>query len=367
MADYGTVYNADITSDEADAESGCPPVRHKQTGIFVSQPDKREMIIFEQPSQHRYISIFKANFEKDIIYSIIFLMDRKQFLKSLAILPLIGTTMKLNALSSLAGSLNNTAKMPVLFLGHGSPMNAIEENEFVTGFRNISTTIPKPQAILCISAHWETRGTFVTAMEKPKTIHDFGGFPKELYEVQYPAKGSPELAKATQTLVTKAIVGLDDKWGLDHGAWSVIKHLYPNADIPVIEMSLDYTQPPQYHYELAQELKALREKGVLIIGSGNMVHNLRMVAWNKLNEDFAFDWAIEASEKMKGFILNDDHSSLIHYSRQGKPFQLSIPSPEHYLPLLYALALKDIHEDITLFNDKPVGGSLTMTSLKISS
>lgn len=292
-------------------------------------------------------------------------MDRKTFLKSLALLPLAGAAMKLNELNKMTAPFNSTEKMPVLFLGHGSPMNAIEENEFVQGFRNIGKEITKPNAILCVSAHWETRGTFVTAMEKPATIHDFGGFPKELFEVQYPAPGSPELAKETKALIKKTEVGLDDKWGLDHGAWSVLKHLYPNADIPIIQLSLDYNQTPQYHYELAQELKSLREKGVLIIGSGNMVHNLGMVEWKKLNETYGFDWALEANEKMKKFILNDDHKSLINYSQQGKPFQLSIPTPEHYLPLLYTLALKEKNEAINFFNDKPVAGSLTMTSVKI--
>lgn len=260
---------------------------------------------------------------------------------------------------------DSTERMPVLFLGHGSPMNAIEENEFVTGFRNIGKEISKPNAILCVSAHWETRGTYVTAMEKPTTIHDFGGFPRKLFDVQYPAPGSPELAGETKALVKKTEIGLDDKWGLDHGAWSVIKHLYPNADVPVIQMSLDYYQSPQYHYELAKELKSLREKGVLIIGSGNMVHNLGMVEWNRLNETFGYDWALEANEKMKQFILNDEHQSLINYSKQGKAFQLSIPSPEHYLPLLYALALKEENEVVSFYNDKAVAGALTMTSVKI--
>src|SRR5690606_12858110 len=228
--------------------------------------------------------------------------------------------------------------MPVLFLGHGSPMNAIEENEFVAGFRKIAAKIPKPNAILCVSAHWETRGTFVTAMQNPPTIHDFGGFPKELFDVQYPASGSPDLAKETQSLIQKTSVELDDKWGLDHGAWSVIRHMYPQADIPVIQLSLDYSQNPQYHYELASELKSLREKGVLIIGSGNMVHNLRMVAWRQLNETFGFDWALEASEKMKKFILSGNHKQLINFRSQGSAFDLAIPAPEASLPLLYSLA-----------------------------
>lgn len=274
--------------------------------------------------------------------------------------------MKLNELNHLTTAFSKTEKMPVLFLGHGSPMNAIEENEFVSGFRKVGREITKPNAILCISAHWETRGTFVTAMQNPPTIHDFGGFPQELFDVQYPAKGSPELANETKALVKKTNIGLDEKWGLDHGAWSVIKHLYPEADVPVIQMSLDYFQTPQYHYELAQELKALREKGVLIVGSGNMVHNLGMIRWDKMQADnFALDWAAEASEKMKQFILNDDHLSLIHYHKQGRAFQLSIPSPEHYLPLLYTLALKEKKEQVSLFNDKAVAGSLTMTSVKI--
>lgn len=262
--------------------------------------------------------------------------------------------------------LHTTKTMPVLFLGHGSPMNAIEENEFVAGFRNIGKEIPKPNAILCVSAHWETRGTFVTAMEHPKTIHDFGGFPEELFAVQYPAPGSPELAKEIKGIIRKTEVGLDEEWGLDHGCWSVVKHLYPNADVPVIQMSLDHYQTPQYHYELAKELSSLRNKGVLIIGSGNMVHNLRMVAWDKFDAtEYGYDWALEASEKMKKYILDGDRQSLIEYQSQGRAFQLAIPTPEHFLPLLYALALKEEDEEVSLFNDKVVAGSLAMTSLKI--
>lgn len=292
-------------------------------------------------------------------------MDKKSFLKILALLPLSGVAMNLGSLQSMAETLNKTRKMPVLFLGHGSPMNAIEENEFVRGFRNIAKEIPKPNAIICISAHWETKGTFVTAMKNPRTIHDFGGFPKELFEVQYPAPGSPELAGETKSLIKKTNVGLDVEWGLDHGSWSVIKHLYPKADIPVIQMSLDHSKSPRYHYELAKEIMPLREKGVLIIGSGNMVHNLRLVDWSRLNETFGFEWAIEASEKMKKYILYDDHKSLINYEIQGKSFQYSIPTPEHYLPLLYTLGLKQRSDKLKLFNDKAVAGSLTMTSLKI--
>ncbi|MBV6642966.1 MAG: 4,5-DOPA dioxygenase extradiol [Cyclobacteriaceae bacterium] len=293
-------------------------------------------------------------------------MKRKTFLKTIAAAaPATLATMKLNALNKITSSLDKTPKMPVLFLGHGSPMNAIEENEFVQGFRKVSSEIEKPNAVLCISAHWETWGTMVTAMENPPTIHDFGGFPRELFEVQYPAPGSPQLAKETQTLIQSTDVHLDDKWGLDHGAWSVIRHMYPNANVPVIQLSLDYTKGPKFHYELAQELSKLREKGVLIVGSGNMVHNLRMVAWNKLNEAYAFDWAQEASQKMNNFILDGNHEALINYQRQGRAFELSIPTPEHYLPLLYSLALQDKQDDIQLFNDQPIAGSLSMTSVKI--
>ncbi len=292
-------------------------------------------------------------------------MNRKTFLKTLAVLPLTAAAMKLNELNKMTEPLGKTAKMPVLFLGHGSPMNAIEENEFVTGFRNLAMSIPKPNAILCVSAHWETKGTFVTAMQNPPTIHDFGGFPKELFAVQYPAPGSPDLAKETKSLITKTEVGLDEKWGLDHGAWSVIKHLYPNADIPVIQMSIDYSQSPQFHYELAQQIKSLREKGVLIVGSGNMVHNLGMVEWKRLNETFGYDWALEANDKMKRYIVDGNHKELINFRSQGKAFDLAVPTPEHYLPLLYSLAMQDKNEEIKLFNDKAVAGALTMTSVKI--
>ena len=256
--------------------------------------------------------------------------------------------------------------MPVLFIGHGSPMNAIGENEFVAGWRAVVQTFPKPNAILCISAHWETRGTFVTAMEKPKTIHDFGGFPRELYDMQYPAPGSPELAKEIKRIITKTEVGLDNKWGLDHGCWSVLKRIYPDADVPVIQLSLDASRPADYHYDLAREFSPLREQGILIIGSGNMVHNLRLIDWEKMDEPgFGHDWAIEANEKMKKYILTDDHQSLINFRSQGKAFDLAIPTPEHFLPLLYVLALKEEDEKVEFFNDKPIMGSLTMTSLKI--
>jgi 4,5-DOPA dioxygenase extradiol len=288
-------------------------------------------------------------------------MERKSFIKSLSFVPLIAT-MKLNALNNLTAPFAQTQKMPVLFVGHGNPMNAIEDNEYGQAWRQLGQAIPKPNAVLCISAHWETKGTFVTAMEKPKTIHDFGGFPKVLFDVQYPAPGSTELANETKESIHTTQVGLDYDWGLDHGSWSVLKHIYPNANVPVVEMSLDYTKDPQWHFELAKELAALRDKGVLIVGSGNMVHNLRAVDFNMAG---GFDWAIEANEKMKKLIADRDFKSLANYTSLGRAVQLAIPTPEHYLPLLYTLGLAGQNESISLFNDKAEVGSITMTSLKI--
>jgi 4,5-DOPA dioxygenase extradiol len=260
----------------------------------------------------------------------------------------------------------SSAKMPVLFIGHGSPMNAIEENEFSFGWREMGKRLPKPGAILCISAHWETKGTLVTAMDHPRTIHDFGGFPTKLYEVQYPAPGDPSLARETKETVRSRAIELDERWGLDHGAWSVIRRLYPEANVPVVQLSLDYYMKPQGHYDLAKELSGLRRKGVLIIGSGNMVHNLGLVSWGNMNtQGFAFDWAVEAGDRMKKMIADGDHQSLINYNSQGRAFSLAIPTPEHFLPLLYALALKENGDSIELFNDKPVAGSLSMTSVRI--
>lgn len=257
-------------------------------------------------------------------------------------------------------------KHPVLFIGHGSPMNGIEDNEFSQTWAKMGETIQKPKAVLVISAHWLTKGTHITAMDNPKTIHDFGGFPQELFNVEYPAKGSPELASATAKLIHSTDVGLDHDWGLDHGTWTVVRHMYPNADIPVLQLSIDYSKPPQYHYDLAKQLASLRKKGVLIIGSGNMVHNLRMVAWNKINEpNYGFDWAIEMDKIFKDKISDKDHKALINYETLNKASKLAIPTPDHYYPLLYALALQDEKEETSFFNDKMIGGSLNMTSVKI--
>ena len=257
-------------------------------------------------------------------------------------------------------------KMPVLFIGHGSPMNAIEDNEFSNRWQQMGKEIPTPKAVVVISAHWLTKGTFVTAMPNPKTIHDFGGFPQALFDVQYPAPGEPELATEIQRLIANPAVELDHDWGLDHGTWSVVKHMYPDADIPVLQLSIDYYKPGAYHYELAKQLLALRKKGVLIIGSGNMVHNLRMVAWDKLSEpEYGFDWALEMNTIFKNKISNGFHKELIQYEKLNKAATLAIPSPDHYYPLLYILALQTDNDKVKFFNDKAVGGSLTMTSVKI--
>jgi 4,5-DOPA dioxygenase extradiol len=275
--------------------------------------------------------------------------------------------MNINAFLKLTESFGPTPKMPVLFLGHGNPMNAIQENEFVIGFHNIAKKLPRPKAVLCVSAHWLTRGTYITAMPTPRTIHDFGGFPKALFEVQYPAPGSPLLAEATQELLGTAKANLDHEWGLDHGAWTVLMHLFPDADIPVVQLSIDYHQPGEYHFNLAGQLAKLRERGVLIVGSGNIVHNLRMVDFRNIDRvDYGFDWAAEARDIINKYILNGDFKPLLQYEKLGKAAQLAIPTPDHYYPLLYALGLQEQGEDIKLYNDKMVGGSLSMTSVYIS-
>ncbi|REA62849.1 4,5-DOPA dioxygenase extradiol [Dyadobacter luteus] len=257
--------------------------------------------------------------------------------------------------------------MPVLFIGHGSPMNGIEDTEFSRRWTQMAKEIPTPTAVLVVSAHWFTQGTKITAMDFPRTIHDFSGFPPELFAVQYPAPGNPELARETVGLIHSAKVELNHDWGLDHGTWTVVRHMYPEAKIPVLQLSIDYSKGAQYHYDLAKGLLALRKKGVLIIGSGNMVHNLRMVAWNRLNDvqGYGYDWALDLNDKFKSLIAEHDHKALIHYSQLGREAMMAIPTPEHYLPLMYTLGLQSGKEDISFFNDQAVGGSLTMTSVKI--
>ncbi|HEY9343518.1 MAG TPA: 4,5-DOPA dioxygenase extradiol [Hanamia sp.] len=292
-------------------------------------------------------------------------MERKEFIKTIVTGATIMTT--LSAFNKFTNDLKEQEQlMPVLFVGHGSPMNGIEDNEFSERWVQMAKEIPTPAAVLVISAHWFSRGTRITAMDFPKTIHDFGGFPQALFDVQYPAPGNPVLAKETASLLHSAHVELDHDWGLDHGAWTVVRRMYPEAEIPVLQLSIDYTKGPQYHYDLAKELYGLRKKGVLIIGSGNMVHNLRMVSWEKMNTPgYGFDWALKMNDTFKQLITDGDYKPLIHYESLGAEAKLAIPTPEHYLPLLYSLGLKGSKDNISFFNDKAVAGSLTMTSVKI--
>jgi 4,5-DOPA dioxygenase extradiol len=292
-------------------------------------------------------------------------MKREGFIKMI-LKGIIGMT-TLSAFKTFTNGLGEQEQvMPVLFIGHGSPMNGIEDTEFSRRWTQMAKEIPTPKAVLVVSAHWFTKGTLITAMDFPKTIHDFGGFPQELFDVQYKAPGNPLLAKETVDLLHSAHVELDHDWGLDHGTWTVIRHMYPEANIPVLQLSIDYTKGPQYHYDLAKELYALRKKGVLIIGSGNMVHNLRMVAWDRLNDpEYAYDWTIQMNDKFKELIQSGDHNPLINYTSLGREAMLAIPTPEHYLPLMYTLGLKSSKDNVSFFNDKAVGGSLTMTSVKL--
>jgi 4,5-DOPA dioxygenase extradiol len=291
-------------------------------------------------------------------------MKRKQFIRSL-VNGAIGMT-TLSAFRKFTDDLQEQEQlMPVLFVGHGSPMNGIEDTEFTRRWTQMAKEIQTPKAVLVVSAHWFTHGTKITAMDFPETIHDFGGFPQALFDVQYPAPGHPALAKETASLIHSAHVELDHDWGLDHGTWTIVRHMYPEANIPVLQLSIDFTKGPQYHYDLAKELYALRKKGVLIIGSGNMVHNLGLVAWNRLNDvGYAYDWALKMNDMFKSLIQDGDHKALMNYSALGKEALLAIPTPEHYLPLMYTLGLKGSKDPIAFFNDKVVGGSLTMTSVK---
>lgn len=293
-------------------------------------------------------------------------MHRHQFIKIITGGAIMTGIQTLSSFKSFTDTLEQQENvMPVLFIGHGSPMNGIENNPFSQQWSKMAQEIPTPKAVLVISAHWFTKGTQITEMEAPPTIHDFGGFPQALFDVQYPAPGNPLLARETAAMIQSTKVALSHDWGLDHGTWTIVRHMYPLANIPVLQLSIDYTKDAPYHYDLAKEIYALRKKGVLIIGSGNMVHNLRMVAWDKLNEpEYGFDWAIQMNDTFKKLIQNNQHQSLIHYHQLGREALLAIPTPEHYLPLLYTLGLKGDQDPITFFNDKAVGGSLTMTSVK---
>jgi 4,5-DOPA dioxygenase extradiol len=260
--------------------------------------------------------------------------------------------------------MKTTSIMPVLFIGHGNPMNAIENNEFSQKWAEIAAKIPRPKSILCISAHWETWGTLVTGAKRPETIHDFGGFPDALYRVSYPAPGDKDLAQDLVKNMKSSKVTLCTDRGLDHGCWSVLKRMYPAADIPVVQLSLDQAKKGKEHFETAKELAYLREHDVLIIGSGNMVHNLYLVDFSRddFNAEYGFDWAVKANETMKTLIVKQDYGNLCDYGSLGEAVKLAVPTPEHYFPMLYTLALRRDGDGIIFFNDKAVAGSLTMTS-----
>lgn len=270
----------------------------------------------------------------------------------------------LSALEALGNNLAPSQRMPAMFIGHGSPMNAIEDNAYSKSWRDLGKKLQRPQAILSISAHWLTKGTKVTGNSKPKTIHDFGGFPKALFDAQYPAPGSPEFAKATKELVTHSHLQTDDSWGLDHGTWSVLLPMFPAADIPVYQLSLDYDQPPVYHYEIGRQLNKLRDKGVLIIGSGNLVHNLRDIDWSGGNK--VYDWALEFDTKFTEWMDKRDHASVLNYQQLlGKTATMAHPSYDHLLPLFYILGLQQKNEHITYFNEKFDMASISMKSMII--
>ncbi len=255
-------------------------------------------------------------------------------------------------------------RMPVIFFGHGNPMNAIVQNNYTEEWSRIGKNIPRPKAILCVSAHWYLPFTAVTANLNPRTIHDFGGFPEALYQVQYPAPGSLDLARRVQSLLSPSPVKLDESWGLDHGTWSVLCRVFPEADIPVVQLSIDETKPPQFHYELGKKLAALRSEGVLIMGSGNVVHNLHTYAWGNHNVE-PFEWALSFEGTVRRCLQSNDHETLINYEKLGKESLLAAPTPEHYLPLLYVIAAQDQDETVSFPIEGFDGGSISMLTIQI--
>jgi 4,5-DOPA dioxygenase extradiol len=256
---------------------------------------------------------------------------------------------------------NNDSKMPALFIGHGSPMNAIEDNVFSRRWTEIGNEIGKPKAILCISAHWLSAGTWVTAMQNPKTIHDFYGFPQELFAVQYPAKGNQILAEEIRELVKRPKIQADEKsWGLDHGTWSVLNKMYPEADVPVLQLSIDMSEPASFHYELGKSLRALRERGVMILGSGNIVHNLRRIDWGLPQQGSS--WALQFDEWAKGRLENRDHKALTEDFMSSQEGRLSVPTPDHYLPMLYVLGASDEKDHLKFEVEGCDMGSISMRS-----
>ena len=254
--------------------------------------------------------------------------------------------------------------MPAIFFGHGNPLNALLKNAYTKAWSAIGSSIPRPQAVLCISAHWYLPGTAVTAMPSPRTIHDFGGFPRELYEVQYPAPGSPELAQRVRELLAPTPVDLDQSWGLDHGTWSVLCHVFPKTDVPVVQLSIDETREPEFHHELGKLLAPLRDEGVLVIGSGNLVHNLHTYAWGK-HEVEPFDWAVRFETLARELLLKGDDGPLVNYETLGRDALLSAPTPEHYLPLLYVMALRRAGEKVAFPVEGFDGGSISMLTVQI--
>lgn len=291
-------------------------------------------------------------------------MDRSDFLRMMASLPLGGFFMNLHELKNVTDGFSSTRQMPVLFVGHGNPMNAIADNAFTKSLGKWGSSFEeKPRAILVISAHWLTHGTHVMVSPKPRTIHDFGGFPQALYQIQYPVAGSPEFAGETKRLVTSVHVEDDDQWGLDHGAWTVLKHMFPKADVPVYQLSIDYAKPPAYHYNLAKELRSLRNKGVLIVGSGNIVHNLYQIDFDEHAKPY--DWAVEFDESVKQLLQNKDYGRLIDYSSLGNAARQSIPTNDHYLPMLYSLGLTDKSESLTFTFEEIQNASISMRCFQV--
>jgi 4,5-DOPA dioxygenase extradiol len=255
--------------------------------------------------------------------------------------------------------------MPAIFFGHGNPMNALQKNAYTDAWAAVGNQLPRPEAVLAVSAHWYVPATAVTAESAPRTIHDFGGFPKELYQVQYPAPGSPELARRVQELLAPSVaVGLDENWGLDHGTWSVLCHVFPRADVPVVQLSIDETQPPEFHYELGKRLSPLRDEGVLVMGSGNLVHNLHTYAWGRQRVE-PFDWAVRFEERARRALASGDDAPLVAYETLGRDALLSAPTPDHYLPLLYVLALRRDGEPVTFPVEGFDGGSVSMLTVRI--
>ena len=256
------------------------------------------------------------------------------------------------------------SRLPAVFLGHGNPMHALARNDYTEAWRRLGEEMPRPRAILAISAHWYGAGTAVTVAAAPRTIHDFGGFPRELYQVQYPAPGDPTLAGRVQQLLAPLAVDSDDSWGLDHGTWSVLCHVYPNANIPVVQLSIDATKGADQHFEIGRMLAPLRDEGVLILGSGNVIHNLRMYAWGRLSQE-PYDWAVRFENKAMNLIRASDHAALIHYEALGQDAALSIPTPDHYLPLLYVLGARHADDAIRFPVSGIEGKALSMLGLKV--